>query len=229
MKTLEKIIIGMLTENTGRDALDSGDFYGRSWEKNQGHDFKSEPVVTWDADCESSDGLCQTVSLYHYLTSGFLELDEFCEKFNEIQENSNDWDFCVDDGNTFVYGVSEKAGKYLVRLEAEFKNAWNTYNGENFLSQILQGSYVTLPSGKYVLLQIHGGCDVRGGYTDAKLFKFTDEDLLPYVNPTPHVSGTIDGVYVSTGYDGWSLTNEDGEHVKVTPDSEIELECSFDY
>ena len=34
----------------------------------------------------------------------------------------------------------------------------------------------------YLLLQIHGGCDVRGGYTDAKLFKPSDDWMIhPYL------------------------------------------------
>ena len=32
-------------------------------------------------------------------------------------------------------------------------------------------SVVTINGEEYLLLQIHNGCDVRGGYTDAKLFK----------------------------------------------------------
>ena len=32
----QKMLARMLTENTGRNILDSGDAYGRHWEKNQG-------------------------------------------------------------------------------------------------------------------------------------------------------------------------------------------------
>jgi hypothetical protein len=40
----------------------------------------------------------------------------------------------------------------------------------------------------YLLLQIHGGADVRGGYTDAKLFKPRDDwqihsYLQEYIDP----------------------------------------------
>ena len=33
----------MLQENTGRNFLDSGDYYGRNWEHNQGADFEAQP------------------------------------------------------------------------------------------------------------------------------------------------------------------------------------------
>lgn len=43
----------------------------------------------------------------------------------------------------------------------------NTYNGESAVSQTLQ--YCSL-NGK-TALQIHGGCDVRGGYTAPRIFE----------------------------------------------------------
>tara|TARA_R100000808_G_scaffold930_5_gene4482 strand:- start:2618 stop:3736 length:1119 start_codon:yes stop_codon:yes gene_type:complete len=46
----------------------------------------------------------------------------------------------------------------------------NTYNGEDFLSQVIQFVYWTDDDGEHVLLQIHGGADVRGGYSDAVVF-----------------------------------------------------------
>jgi hypothetical protein len=61
----------------------------------------------------------------------------------------------------------------------------NTYNGEDALDRTLQYTFFSftgttdnefLPDGTYVLLQIHGGCDVRGGYTDPVLFEVTGDD-----------------------------------------------------
>jgi hypothetical protein len=84
----------------------------------------------------------------------------------------------------------------------------NTYNGECSLSHTLQFAYFTvenlprtkvighnsetgdtrwielrnefLPDGTYVLLQIHNGCDVRGGYTDPVLFGVNGEEFFSY-------------------------------------------------
>ena len=74
----------------------------------------------------------------------------------------------------------------------------NTYNGEDLLSQVLQYHYATITEGPdceqaetetiqsllaseidgraFVLLAIHGGCDVRGGYTRPRFFWITDDD-----------------------------------------------------
>ena len=61
-------------------------------------------------------------------------------------------------------------------------NTWttvNTYNEESLLDRTLQYTQFGwdpedagywLPEGQYVLLQIHGGADVRGGYTTPRLF-----------------------------------------------------------
>ncbi len=46
----------------------------------------------------------------------------------------------------------------------------NTYNGEDLLSQTIQYVYFTIDRGEFVVLRVHGGCDVRGGYTDPVVF-----------------------------------------------------------
>lgn len=53
----------------------------------------------------------------------------------------------------------------------------NTYNGEDLLSQTLQYALWEMEDGdEYILLQIHGGADVRGGYTRPRLFRASTED-----------------------------------------------------
>ncbi|MCK9567466.1 hypothetical protein M0R72_00790 [Candidatus Pacearchaeota archaeon] len=47
----------------------------------------------------------------------------------------------------------------------------NTYNGEDMLSQVLLYTYFTWNNEAYIVLQIHGGADVRGGYTKPRVFR----------------------------------------------------------
>lgn len=70
-----------------------------------------------------------------------------------------------------------------------FHDDWiNTYNHEDQLDRTLQFALYHvdedgfLPEGSYVLLQIHGGADVRGGYTDPVLFRLYGEqgDMLDF-------------------------------------------------
>jgi hypothetical protein len=49
----------------------------------------------------------------------------------------------------------------------------NTYNEECLLDQTLQFVYFVCDNTPYVILQVHGGCDVRGGYTTPVVFEVT--------------------------------------------------------
>lgn len=172
-KDTEKLIYKMLTENTGKHILDSGGFYGRHWQENQRKsidDFANESEEIYYFDKDSKD-FSRRVSVFHYLTNN-LELDYICNEFNELQNNHNNWD-------SDLYGVSKEAWEYLdAMFETEVKYSFNTYNGDSDLSQVLQGSYIDIYGEPYLIIQIHNGCDVRGGYTDAKLFKMEDEYMI---------------------------------------------------
>jgi hypothetical protein len=63
----------------------------------------------------------------------------------------------------------------------------NTYNDECSLSQTLQFIYAEVDGEEFVLLQVHGGCDVRGGYTAPKVFRGngnSDHAILDYNRAT---------------------------------------------
>ena len=168
MRTKE-IIYGMLIENTGTYIFDSGGAYGRAWERNQGktiEDFEGEPEESYTYH-KRGNYLERRVSVFHYLSQ--LQTDWVCDYFNAMP--CQDWDA---DGE--VYGVSKAQWDWLnSKCEVKVDRTFNTYNGESDLSQILQGSWLTINDEQYLLLQIHGGCDARGGYTNAKLFKPCEE------------------------------------------------------
>lgn len=167
---VQRLVYKMVTENTGIHFLDSGFANGRMWQRNAGktiQDFIREDEEKYTFDNENGY-IERTVSVFHYLCG--LDLDETCEKFNRRQ--GGDWD-----GNTGLledcYGISKRAGNWLQNThEVEVEYTFNTYNGDSDLSQIIQGSRITLDGDEvYYLIQVHGGADARGGYTDARLFK----------------------------------------------------------
>ena len=180
----QKLVYAMLTENTGRHMLDSGGAYGRNWERNQAktiEDFDNEQEQTIEkSEWTDRNGKVHTqyersVSVFHYLSE--LELDHVCDKFNELNTDCKDWE------GDISWGVSQAGADFLELIGMESKHEFNTYNGDCDLSQILQGTWLEDADGDtYLLLQIHGGCDARGGYTDAKLFKTEDYWLIhPYL------------------------------------------------
>ena len=217
IKKVERVLYDMLTECTGSHILDSGSAYGRNWERNQKKsiaDFKSEPDVTHEI---YADEVCYTISVWHYLVNQ-LDVDEICKKFNDLNVPASDWD------SERFYGVSKAADDYIESLNPdEIGCSFNTYNHESFLSQVLQGCHLMINDEHYLILQIHQGCDVRGGYTDARLFKLYDGGWLA----PEDVYGDIDGEECSNTYNGYSLTDESGNNVPVNEDSKVNLWVYF--
>jgi hypothetical protein len=176
MNKTKELIYEMLTECTGVHMCDSGMSDSRHWQRNQKksiEDFENEPE---EHIYKEGNYIYRDLSVYHYLSE--LELDDICDRFNRIQSQSDNWnsDFNSDE---FVYGVSAEAQQVLEHHnEVIINRSWNTYNGESDLTQTLQGANLTINEDEYVLIQIHNGADVRGGYTDAKLFKLNDEGMI---------------------------------------------------
>ena len=205
MNPTEKLVFSMLQTSTGAALCDSGDAYGRHWEKNKKMtfaQFKNLPEVTlWGGD--GGEQAYYTISVFHFITK-YLFVDALCERFNKRP---------VDNWHGKYYGVSDKGERWLnaAGLSADGE-AVNTYNHESNLSQVLQFQTLKDLSGeRYVLLQIHQGCDVRGGYTDAKLFKYKPyTEFFGIENVFGEITLSDGNSYrVSNFYDGHSLSFEE--------------------
>jgi hypothetical protein len=201
----ERKIAEMLLENTGTHMLDSGGAYGRRWEQMRdrfGIDRWHPGVVDYDAiAAQMQTGMTASIDRYgsldinvfFFLTS-HLEYDEvLAAKYDRWQRVTN---FGKDRWNS-EWGMP-LIERFMEQLAKHGKVSGiygdgepfteNTYNGECSLSHTLQYTFFTfeggerpfLPDGSYVLLQIHNGCDVRGGYTDPVLFAVDDENFFSY-------------------------------------------------
>lgn len=166
----KQVIYGMLVSSTGAHLLDSGSAYGRHWERNQSRsieDFEAEPEA-W-IDPKYGD---VTKSLFHYLDHHLTYTAELSEAFDK---------FAVDYPEEGYLEIIELWLDSLeVPTEGDFYSdarwGFNTYNFEYWMpSQVVQGSFFGLNGSDYLILQIHNGCDVRGGYTAPKVF-----ELKPY-------------------------------------------------
>jgi hypothetical protein len=195
-----KILSEMLKENTGTHMLDSGSIYGRHWQQNQDRDFESEPEAVLKID---QYGIDVSVNVYHWLAQR-LEYSEAMDRafqvYAGLPENQDmPWlliaeDFpgwlkkqsgrvvdpnsgeivlaCAFDGDNFETGGPSDFGS-----NSE-PHVVNTYNGESLLTQTLQFVWFSVDQTDYILLQIHGGCDVRGGYTMPRAFETTGEGSM---------------------------------------------------
>jgi len=161
----ERVLHEMLVENTGAHLLDSGDIYGRHWQENRKvRDFRKLPEVLVEEDYVA-------INIFHYLNR-FLERDRVSKEleamfysYADLPENrSVGWlSLMIDYAETVL---KENGWTYY---------AANSYNWENFLSQGIQYVMAENDDGeKYILLQIHNGCDIRGGYTKPRVFKVVE-------------------------------------------------------
>lgn len=168
LRTLQKLA-DMFTENTGAHFLDSGGAYGRNWERNQGltvDDFLALDDARWQRDW----GI--TLDSWHYLKDRltYTKTAEVLTRLMNVWE-SQDYD------NRNPWSLEDQES-YLLEINATLGNGWNSYNWDNFLSQTLQGYDFTWNERQFVLLQVHGGCDVRGGYTRPVIFEACCEAWL---------------------------------------------------
>lgn len=206
---LSVLLSKMLKENTGKSFLDSGDAYGRHWQENQAIEFDQTPDVTFDL--RVGEEIVPIVNVYHFLMRK-LEIDDLCREFNERFEVMDDWD-------SDIYGVSSDAWNWLLDLGFDAINTINTYNGESLLSQVLQYTVIR-GSDEYVLLQVHNGCDVRGGYTDAKMFKYNDM-TCNVGGEVVYPDGTV--VEVDTWENGYCITDSDGNEIVYEDGMQVNL------
>lgn len=194
----KQVIAAMLTENTGRHILDSGGAYGRHWERNSGM-----TVDMWDATASASIDRwgCIDISTYHYLVDRLEYAPELDAMFQEFAGTSTEphW---ADIQN------------WLESLGLTF-TSWNTYNGEDFLSQVIQGATFEYADEWYVILHTHNGADVRGGYSTPHIFLVTCDmaEHFPYDNSDAEIwCNECDwGYTVRAG--GSELIDRDGSYV----------------
>lgn len=225
---MQRLVYSMMTESTGAALCDSGGAYGRHWERNQKlslADFIASPQVTFelygDDDKTADEMPLPTVSVFHYM-SDYLKQDELTRLVNNFMaENGDD----LDDLEPYL----EELGLCFEKDQ----HGWNTYNGECNLSQTLQGHNVhrvenssNFEYPEYVLISVHNGCDVRGGYTDFKMFR-----VVEYFTGNPNVYTSLENknlpdekqtqltetddleyFELSNDYDGYSMTGENGEN-----------------
>lgn len=207
MSYTETIIEEILLENTGKALGDSGDAYGRHWEENRenGINKETDTPIEFYAPNENEIELEPIVNVYDFLTKHLDRTDraesieeilyEVCEQecisvysiweVQELFENQFLDEYVTnhyydDETNEYSDDFYDKDIPYELQSSEYFRGYdWiNTYNGEEFVSQTLQFMCFSDGMTDFVLLQVHGGCDVRGGYTAPKVFEINDIDYF---------------------------------------------------
>lgn len=203
----EKVIKAQLTENTGRHLLDSGSAYGRHWEENQDSPPWEDP--TWSVEDGyvihnvydhmtrqlGRDRQCVAVetALYAYGYTPDRDRQAWLRTAEDFAEQLMAGDFhrpALED-----LDIPHDAIEAVLGLQAELQNqsrgpgfgpsgtdplTFNTYNHEcHSLTQCLQGVNLGGPYAEMTILQVHGGCDIRGGWTAPRVYRAGDS-LIPH-------------------------------------------------
>lgn len=157
-------------EPTGRHMLDSGGAYGRNWERNQG-----KPLEAWtEAPPVSVTEWGVSINTLRYLSEHL----NYSKRSEELTKQFRAYVERMPEGDAY-YNSTWSLQEWLELLAdrgslVENVEGFNTYNWENMLDSTLQGVEFDLDGVAYVALSYHGGCDVRGGYTDLVLYERCD-------------------------------------------------------
>jgi hypothetical protein len=159
--------------NTGKSFLDSGDHYGRHYEKPPITD--ETPLVSIDTWRTEINATIDTARFLAETCEVDTELQNQFDKWVELEENSElNW---FEAGETFA---TEVLG--LTQLARD-----NTYNGENDLSQTYVWEvYADEDDGDWIynddalmVVYAHTGCDVRGGYAYPLFLRCQGDYAIP--------------------------------------------------
>ena len=189
----ERMLHRMLTESTGANILDSGGAYGRHWENARRiADFRdlSESVI------DRRMGTTRHVfEIVRNIASYDKEMDKEFFKFANSPENTDEaWPT-----------IMEKFSSMYGEESDDFTGGGNTYNDEFYVgNQGIQYEFFNTEDASFVLLQLHNGCDIRGGYTAPHAFQCRLEDFVMACNEMT-ISCGCTVVYLLNGM--W----EDGE------------------
>ena len=208
----------MLTENTGRHFLDSGDHYGRNWQRNQEREFEQEPSGGLEAriytnrDGESRVELLASLNVFQWLAER-LEFNAYRQQCFEKWQARTGNDGQLPSIVEYVNGLPDAAGLYGDGPPMTI----NTYNGEDSLSQVIQYVYWEDCDGAHVILQIHGGCDVRGGYTDGVWFDVLGHSELAIFDNARLTLGCPRGCVTWDSDDGGYSFQDSGSQYPAPP------------
>lgn len=210
---MTNIIAEMLKENTGNHFLDSGDIYGRNYERNKDRDFDKENPVTLKFSMYGNNKIEINFSynIYHWLNERVSFNEHFDNLFSEFSKDRDEsWLELMEE---FPEWLNDNG------FETSDATTANSYNHQGLLSQVIQYNVFTVNGYMIVSLQIHGGCDVRGGYTKPRIFK-TSEDIFSDSFGTIECSGNnyLDGGEHSEENHYWST--DDAYHFYYNGDGD---------
>ena len=226
MTETESALYDMRVEDCGTHMMDSGGDGGRSWQRNRHvKDFRLLSPINYEYETwthkDGTEGYWFTISrlLFHHLNDHLTYDREETKKLEKWIKKHDQYTNSVSDVEEYieqVYGTDED-GYY----------SDNTYNSEHLLSQDFQ--YVSY--GAQIFISIHGGADIRGGYSNYKGFTQDDQDMLFLDATSCNMRSECGSVYSDDGgyhwyNDDYGMETKDGFPVCWKQADDKKLRCS---
>lgn len=196
MDQTKEMILKQLQENTGRAMCDSGDAYGRHWQQNATKTWEdlTKNSITLEAWVYTHGPnpeleLNGTISLASWMENNLEYWPELQEAYDNFNTEEDDHDLMKMEAFVAKHNAKKERGY------AQFEpSAVNSYNTECDLSQTVQFIEFSWEDEdgnieKCCLFQVHGGCDVRGGYSAPKAYKVRCEYLGDWRVDSFHIDG----------------------------------------
>lgn len=114
-----------------------------------------------------SNSFYPTMDVFHFLTDRL----EITPESRELQKKFEQYDKEHPDGY-YLQEMEDFAEQEKDEGSESYSD--NSFNGENPLSQVIQYVSFQKDGKNFVILQIHGGADIRGGYTAPHIFETED-------------------------------------------------------
>lgn len=170
----KRVLASMMRENCGASILDSGGAYGRAWQRNLTRKFWEEPETVLSVSIYNGRAEFNvTHNVFHWLAVCCDYSRGMTKRMRRLGKRE---DICgLELATRFPEYLAEQGHEIGGMYGEGAPFTVNTYNGEDLLSQTIQYVYFRCDGTDYAALQIHGGADVRGGYSEPVIFETSDD------------------------------------------------------
>ena len=209
--------------NTGRHMLDSGGATGRHWQQPAiADDTPLKTASIWDGELDYIS-VNTAIHLDDSLTINQQETKRFHDWASTVDpDNNKSWPELLDE-----YTKEVRFGNLLEDTDYVI-NGDNTYNSETSFNQVFQWWTIGNEYGddiELVIIQMHNGADVRGGYTAPVLadmncdntYDFTSTYMLEqaYCQECGLDAEQVNGY----GFDDWSISIKAEQVAIICPEN----------
>lgn len=155
-------LAAQFVEDTGRHILDSGDAYGRRFERLAGMtvgDFMASDAVTVDEDTGPSVSLFRVLVDHLQVTDNTRRLTRAFREFVDASPVG-----------VHYYNTAHSVEEFVSGLGGEVIRHDNTYNYDHLADGNVQFMEFALAGVTYTAISTHNGADIRGGYSDYVIY-----------------------------------------------------------